>query len=123
MVGSCALQSVKLLTKLAVVFLNGTTTAAAQRVTEPRGVVFADLGYARVLDDEGYLGSGAAVRAGAGVRVASQWTIQAVVDRIPYYRDVEYLRFDGRMLFAGAEAAFLSRNAKSCGRISVWERV
>lgn len=35
-------------------------------------------------------------------------TLQAVVERIPYYRDVEYLTFDGRVFFVGAEAAFQS---------------
>jgi hypothetical protein len=59
-----------------------------------------------------YLGSGAAVHAGAGFRVSPRWTIQAIVDRVPYYRDIDYLRFDGRVLFAAVKAAFLSRNAK-----------
>ena len=55
--------------------------------------------------DEGFLGSGAALRAGAGVRLTSRLTLQAVVDRIPYYRDVEYLTFDGRVIFSGAEVS------------------
>jgi hypothetical protein len=31
------------------------------------------------------------------------------VDRIPYYRDVEWLTFDGRAIFAGVEGTFQSR--------------
>lgn len=99
-------------TALAVLMLAGTATAAAQPASEPWGVVFADVGYARTVDDEGYLGNGAAVRVGVGVRVSSRWTIQAIVDRIPYFRDIEYLRFDGRVIVGGVEAAFLSANPK-----------
>jgi hypothetical protein len=98
------------LTTCAVLFFIGTTTAAAQTASQAHWIVFADVGYARTLDDEGYLGSGAAVSAGVGFRVSPRWTIQATVDRIPYFRDIEYLRFDGRVLFAGVEAAFLSTN-------------
>ncbi len=85
---------------------------AAQQVDQPRRVVFADVGHARTMDDEGFLGSGAAVHAGVGYRVSRRWTIQAVVDRIAYHRDVEYLRFDGRVLFGGVEAAFLAAKTR-----------
>ena len=80
--------------------------ALAQPSDAPRGVVFADVGYARTADDEGLLGSGAAIAAGAGLRVTPRLTIQGVVDRIPYHRDAGYLEFDGRVIYAGAEAAF-----------------
>jgi hypothetical protein len=92
--------------------LAGASTASAQMVDPPRRVVFADVGYARTMDDEGYLGSGAALRVGAGYRLSRRWTIQGIVERIPYHRDVEWLRFDGRMLFGGVEAAFLAAKPK-----------
>jgi len=76
---------------------------------DPRAVVFADLGYARTWDDEGLLGNGASLSGSAGWHVTQQLAIQAILERIQYYRDVEYLTFDGRMLFAGAESAFQSR--------------
>jgi len=98
------------LTTCAVLFFIGTTTAAAQTASQAHRIVFADVGYARTLDDEGYLGSGAATSAGVGFWVSPRWTIQATVDRIPYFRDIDYLRFDGRVIFAGVEAAFLSSN-------------
>lgn len=85
-----------------------SATGAFAQASAPRRVVFADIGYARTYDDEGLLGSGAALRGGAGLRVTPRLTIQAVVDRIPYYRDIEYLRFDGRVLFGGVELAFQS---------------
>jgi hypothetical protein len=82
-------------------------TAAAQGVAnEPRAVVFADVGYARMWDDEGLLGSGASLSGGGGFKVTRRVTIQALVDRVGYHRDVEWLTFDGRVLFAGVEAAF-----------------
>jgi hypothetical protein len=31
-------------------------------------------------------------------------TLRAFVDRVAYYRDVEWLTFDGRIIFGGAEA-------------------
>jgi hypothetical protein len=86
--------------------------ASAQPAPEARGVVFAGLGYARTVDDEGLLGTGPAVSVGAGVRVTPRLTLQAVFDRIPYHRDVAYLEFDGRVLFGGIEAAFQSRRPR-----------
>jgi hypothetical protein len=86
--------------------------AQAQRASEPRGVVFAGLGYARAVDDEGLLGTGPALNVGAGLHVTPRLTLQAVFDRIPYHRAVEYLEFDGRVLFAGVEAAFQSRRSR-----------
>jgi hypothetical protein len=86
--------------------------AAAQPAAEPRGVVFAGAGWAKTLDDEGVLGTGGALHAGAGLRLTDRLTVQAVVDRIPYHRDAGYLEFDGRVLYAGAEAAFLWRPSR-----------
>lgn len=71
-----------------------------------RGVVFGELAYARTWDDEGLLGSGAGLGIGVGFRLTPRTTIQAIFERIPYYRDAEHLTFDGRVLFIGAEAAF-----------------
>lgn len=71
-----------------------------------RRVVFGTIGHATTADDEGLLGRGAALGVGAGLRVTDRLTVQAVFDRIPYHRDEEYLAFDGRVLFVGAEAAF-----------------
>jgi opacity protein-like surface antigen len=85
-------------------------TSAAQ--TEHRGVVFGDIGYARTWDDEGLLGTGASVSVGAGWRLTRALTLQAILDRIPYHRDIEYLTFDGRVLFTGVEAAFQSTNPR-----------
>jgi hypothetical protein len=83
------------------------TSAVAQPAAEPRRVVFAGIGHAKTLDDEGVLGSGLALSGGAGLRLTDRLTVQAVVDRIPYHRDAGYLEFDGRVLFVGGEAAFL----------------
>ena len=79
---------------------------------QPRGVVFAGLGYARTIDDEGLLGTGTALSVGAGLRVTPVLTVQAVFDRIPYHRDADYLAFDGRVLFIGVEAAFQSQRPR-----------
>jgi hypothetical protein len=87
--------------------LLATGTAAAQ--PPDRGVVvFADVGYGRTWDDEGLLGDGAAVDGGVGIAVTNRLTIQGTVARIPYNRDVEWLAFDGRVIFAGVEAALRS---------------
>ena len=88
------------------------SSASAQTADPPRRVVFADVGYARTVDDEGYLGSGAALQVGAGYRVSRRWTIHGMVERIPYHRDVEWLRFDGRVLFGSVEASFLAAKTK-----------
>jgi hypothetical protein len=82
--------------------------AAAQPASDVRFEAFGDIGYARTWDDEGLLGSGAGLSGGVGVLLTDRITVQAVVSRIPYYRDIEYLTFDGRVLFAGAEASFRS---------------
>jgi hypothetical protein len=88
--------------------INLVPGGAAAQTADPaqRAVVFAELGYARTWDDEGLLGTGAGLAAGAGFRLTPRVTLQAIVERIPYYRDAEHLTFDGRVLFVGAEAAF-----------------
>lgn len=106
------IPGMRYLSMVALLMLPGASTARAQTAEPPRWVLSADVGHARVADDEGYLGSGAAVRGGVGYRISRRWTIQAFVERIPYHRDVEYLRFDGRVLLGGAEAAFLAAKEK-----------
>lgn len=96
-----------LLTIPAVVCL--AASAQAQDTDAPRRVGFADVAYARTWDDEGLLGSGGAVSGGAGYRVSERWTLQALVSRVPYTFNREYLTIDGRYVFAGVEAAFRSR--------------
>jgi hypothetical protein len=98
----------KICIALVVVGLLSTHAAAQTVVRQPRGVVFGDLGYARTWDDEGLLGSGGSISSGVGFNVTRRLTIQALVERIPYHRDVEWLMFDGRVLFAGIEAGLQS---------------
>jgi hypothetical protein len=97
---------------LIVTLAAGAGNLHAQTPTEPRRLVFGSVGHARTADDEGMLGSGAAVGIGAGVRVTDRLTLQVVFDRIPYYRDADYLVFDGRVLFVGGEAAFQWRQTR-----------
>ena len=54
-------------------------------------------------------GRGAGVSAGVGIDVPPGFSVRAFVDRVSYYRDVEWLTFDGRVLFAGAEASLRLR--------------
>lgn len=102
----------KVLLSTVTVMLAAAMPAMAQTPSEPRGVVFAGMGYARTADDEGLLGSGAALSFGAGLQVTRGLTVQAVFDRIPYHRDEDYLAFDGRVLFIGVEAAFQSQRPR-----------
>ena len=102
----------KILLSTLMAVLAAATSAMAQAPAEPRGVVFAGVGYARTADDEGLLGAGAALSVGAGLRVTPGLTVQAVFDRIPYHRDEDYLAFDGRVLFIGVEAAFQSQRPR-----------
>jgi hypothetical protein len=92
----------------AIVSIAPLPAAAQSVVNERRGVAFADAGWARTWDDEGLLGSGTSLSGGIGFRVTRRLTLQALSERIPYHRDVEWLTFDGRVLFAGVEAAFAS---------------
>jgi hypothetical protein len=84
----------------------GPWTVDAQGSIDDRSVLFATVGRASTLDDEGSLGTGTALSAGAGLRLTPRLALHLVVDRIPYHREAEHLVFDGRVLFAGVEAAF-----------------
>ena len=99
------------MTKLAlpvVLSLACASTATAQPAGEPQGIALFDLGYARTLDDEGLLGTGAALSLAVGWRLTPRLTIQGVFDRIPYHRTESYLEFDGRVLMGGVETTFQS---------------
>lgn len=76
---------------------------------EPRAVIDAGAGLGITWDDEGLLGRGVGVSAGVGIDVTPGMSVRAFVDRVGYYRDVEWLTFDGRLLFAGAEASLRLR--------------
>jgi hypothetical protein len=102
----------KVLLSTLMAVMAAATSAMAQAPSEPRGVAFASVGYARTADDEGLLGAGAALSLGAGLRVTPGLTVQAVFDRIPYHRDADYLAFAGRVLFIGVEAAFQSQRPR-----------
>ena len=95
-----------------VLSLACASTATAQAAGEPKGIAFVDLGYARSLDDEGLLGTGAALSLGVGWRVTRRLTIQGVFDRILYDRTDSYLEFDGRVLMGGVEMTFQSSRPK-----------
>jgi hypothetical protein len=92
-----------------VLFSALAAPAWAQTPAEPRRIVLADVGLARTADDEGFLGSGAGVSVGVGYRLTPRLTVQALVQRMPYYREVSWLTFDGRVLFGGVEAAWQAR--------------
>ena len=99
---------------LAITLALRPAIAAAQTTSlEHRQVAFGDLGYARVFDDEGFLGSGVSVSGGMGFRLTPGKTIQGIIDYLPYHRDVEWLTFDGRVVFVGAEIAFQSNRPKA----------
>jgi opacity protein-like surface antigen len=72
---------------------------------EPRAVVDVGAGFGTTWDDEGLLGRGLGVSGGASMRIAPRLAFRAFVDRVAYYRDVDWLTFDGRVIFAGAEAS------------------
>jgi len=75
----------------------------AEPKTEPRYVLMAGAGHGTTWDDEGLLGHGIGLSAAAGMRIGPRFTILGLVDRVSYYRDVDWLTFDGRTVFAGAE--------------------
>jgi opacity protein-like surface antigen len=82
-------------------------SAAAQTTgSNERLILFASTGWGTTWDDEGLLGRGAAISGGIGVRLTPRLTIVGIVERLGYYRNVEWLTFDGRVVFGGAEAAF-----------------
>ena len=80
---------------------------------ETRGIVDAGAGLGITWDDEGLLGRGGGVSAGVGIQVNPGFAVRAFVDRIAYYRDVDWLTFDGRVLFAGAEASLQWRRPRT----------
>jgi hypothetical protein len=80
---------------------------------EPRYVVMAGTGYGTTWDDEGLLGRGIGLSAAAGMRLGPRLTILGLVDRVSYYRDVEWLTFDGRIVFAGAELSLGFGNGRT----------
>jgi hypothetical protein len=84
----------------------------AQDTFNPRWIALGEVAYARTWDDEGLLGKGAGLSVGLGYRLTSRLHVQALIQRIPYNRDIEYLTFDGRVLFTGLEAAFQSSKPK-----------
>ena len=84
----------------------------AQSTSSPRFVATGDIGYGQTVDDEGVLGKGSILAGGLGVRLTERLTLQAVLDRAAYHRDEDWLEFDGRVVFAGAEAAFHYRPAQ-----------
>jgi hypothetical protein len=88
----------------AVFFLPVYSLAQTALPGEPRVAVDGGIGFGSTWDDEGLLGRGAAVSGGFGVRLSRRVWLRGFVDRVTYFRDVEWLTFDGRILFAGAEA-------------------
>jgi hypothetical protein len=102
---------------LAAAFCLGPLDADAQ-ISE-RFVAVGDIGYARTWDDEGLLGAGASLTGGFGVRLTPRLIVQAIVDRVGYHRDEDWLTFDGRVIFAGVEAAFSSSERKVRGFWSI----
>jgi opacity protein-like surface antigen len=68
--------------------------------------VFGGVGFGTTWDDEGLLGRGLGVSGGAGVMLTPTIGLAAFVDRVRYYRDVEWLTFDGRVVFAGGELSW-----------------
>ena len=82
-------------------------SAGAQTPSEPRMVAFGDIGIAKTADDEGVLGNGMSLSGGLGVRLTERLTVQAILERIGYDRNLDYLRIEGRVIFAGVEASWL----------------
>lgn len=82
------------------VFAQSSPAAAG----DSRYVAMAGAGFGTTWDDEGMLGRGLGIAAAAGVRVRRQISVVVLADRVDYYRDVEWLTFDGRSVFVGAEA-------------------
>jgi opacity protein-like surface antigen len=98
---------VKLILMMLVVALLPATVMAQSpdpSPVEPRFVLLAGTGFGTTWDDEGMLGHGLGLSAAAaaGMRVG-RFTIFGLVDQVSYYRDVDWLTFDGRVVFVGAE--------------------
>ena len=86
--------------------------AMAQSTPPTRFVAVGDVGYGQTADDEGALGRGSILAGGLGLRLTERFTLQAVLERVAYHRDEDWLEFDGRVVFVGAEAAFHYRPAQ-----------
>ena len=86
---------------------------------ERRAVVDVGAGFGVTWDDEGLLGRGAGVSAGAGIQLNPEFAVRAFVDRVAYYRDVEWLTFDGHVVFAGAEASLRWRRAVTSPYVTI----
>ena len=96
---------------LFVILACGAQRAHAQtQPTAGRTLTFvAGIGQATTWDDEGLLGRGMPLSAGIAWDVTPRLRLQALIDRVPYERDTSWLRFDGRVWFAGADAAYRYR--------------
>jgi hypothetical protein len=90
----------------APVFAQIATSSDGARI-----VVDVGAGFGTTWDDEGLLGRGLGVSAGLGFRLTPRLALRAFVDRVAYDRDVEWLTFDGRVIFAGAEASLQLRRS------------
>jgi hypothetical protein len=91
---------------LVLVFTPGETAAQSLRHDASRRlVVVAGTGFGTTCDDEGLLGRGPAISGGVGVWLTERIALMAFVDRVSYYRDVDWLTFEGRTLFGGVEAS------------------
>ena len=84
---------------LAVFLFTGHEAWAQER----RLTAGVDVGAATTWDDEGMLGRGSAIAGNMAVAINDRTTVRGVFDRVPYYRDTSWLRFDGSFDFFGAE--------------------
>lgn len=84
-----------------------------------RSVADVGAGFGTTWDDEGLLGRGLGVSGGVGVRATPRLTVRAFIDRVAYYRDVEWLTFDGRVIFAGAEASLRLRRSGTSAYVTI----
>jgi hypothetical protein len=91
---------------LVLVLTPGAAAAQSSRDrASGRFVVIAGTGFGTTWDDEGLLGRGVAISGGAGAWLTEHIALVAFVDRVAYFRDVEWLTFEGRTLFGGAETS------------------
>ena len=99
---------VRSIATLSVVATLGSALPAAAQEPAAAGAVFvvADTGHATTWDDEGLLGRGVPLSAGVGVALTPGLRLLGFVERLPYERDITYLRFDGRIFVYGVEATW-----------------
>jgi hypothetical protein len=98
--------------------------AAAFALLSPFAVVavqaqtlFAGVGYARLWDDETFLGGGIAVSAGASYPLARHIEIEGEVAWARHFRDVGYLTSEGTPLAGVARVAYLFQRQESRARV------